>query len=178
MSAVAAPVAAAATAALSVINPIEAFFNFLNTNPYFIGLMMIILNLGGRFLGMEISKGQEKFFSQVWVRRAIVFTVIFIATRNVIAAIFMTIIILMLMSFLFNETSSLYLGGKEDVPADGMPQAGLTPEETDILRRLMEKQARLAASGQSVKKEGDTDDPPFTSEQVYMQNMSILQTVR
>ena len=95
----AAPAVAAITAAVEVTNPIDAIINSLNTNPYFIGTMMLMLNLGGRFLQLEVSKGQEKFFQQVWVRRILVFTVIFVATRNVLVALFMSIIVLALLSF-------------------------------------------------------------------------------
>ena len=93
----AAPAVAAVAAAVEVANPIDVLLNSLNTNPYFIGTMMLLLNLGGRFLQLEISKGQEKFFQQVWVRRILVFTVIFVATRNVLVALFMSIIVLALL---------------------------------------------------------------------------------
>jgi hypothetical protein len=168
----AAPAVAAVAAAVEVANPIDVILNSLNTNPYFIGTMMLMLNLGGRFLQLEISKGQEKFFQQVWVRRILVFTVIFVATRNVLVALFMSIIVLALLSFLFNENSSLYLGGsegKEDFtsPAPG----GLTPEEGEILRRLSEKQARVAAPAAEGKQE-----KPAPVEEIYGQNLALLQT--
>ena len=172
----AAPVAMAA-AAVEIANPIDIIANSLNTNPYFIGTMMLMLNLGGRFLGMEISKGQEKFFQQVWVRRILIFTVIFVATRNVLVALFMSIIVLMLLSFLFNENSDLFLGGtdiKEQYtnPAIG----GLTVEETEILRRLSEKQSRMSAAAVVPAGEGNQEKPAKV-EEVYGQNMAILQTM-
>ena len=54
-----APLPAMLAATSIAINPLEHAFMAINTNPYFIGLMMLLLNLGGRFLGMEISKEQE-----------------------------------------------------------------------------------------------------------------------
>lgn len=170
----AAPAVAAVAASVEVANPIDVILNGLNTNPYFIGTMMLLLNLGGRFLQLEISKGQEKFFQQVWVRRILVFTVIFVATRNVLVALFMSIIVLALLSFLFNENSSLYLGGTEDKedfisPAPG----GLTAEESEILRRLSEKQARVAAPAAAA--EGKQEKP--ASVEIYGQNLALLQSV-
>ena len=81
--------------------------------------MMLLLNLGGRFIGMEVSKEQEKFFQQPWIRRALIFTVLFVATRNVFVAFIMTIVVLLVLSFLFNENSDLYLLTKEK---DSTPQ--------------------------------------------------------
>lgn len=167
----AAPAVAAVAAAVEIANPIDVIINSLNTNPYFIGTMMLMLNLGGRFLQLEVSKGQEKFFQQVWVRRILVFTVIFVATRNVLVALFMSIIVLALLSFLFNENSSLYLGGSEDKEDFTSPTpSGLTPEEGEILRRLSEKQARVAAPAA----EGKQEKPAPV--EIYGQNLALLQT--
>jgi hypothetical protein len=167
----AAPVAlVAGTATNVIINPIDALFNALNTNPYFIGVMMLLLNLGGRFLGMEMSKNQEKFFQQPWIRKFFVFTVLFIATRNILIAFFLSIIVLLVLSFLFNENSSLYLGGTAPSSED-QPLQGLSVEETEILRRLSEKQMRYAAKGQ--EKDKDVKEAPL--EQIYMENLQVLQ---
>jgi hypothetical protein len=153
-----------------IINPIDALFNALNTNPYFIGIMMLLLNLGGRFLGMEMSKNQEKFFQQPWIRKFFIFTVLFIATRNILIAFVLTIIVLLILSFLFNENSNLYLGGKEP-SSEEQPLQGLSVEETEILRRLSEKQMRYAAKGQ----EKDKDIKELPLEQIYMENLQVLQ---
>lgn len=156
------------------INPLEHAFMAINTNPYFIGLMMLLLNLGGRFLGMEISKEQEKLFQNPWVRRALVFTVLFVATRNVFVAGIMTIFVLLFMSFLLNENSELCLW-KDSCAAkpkeDGQPHAGMTPEETEIWRRLNEKQMRLAAS--QPKQPEDSDDV-MSVDTVYAMNVAKL----
>ena len=157
------------------INPLEHAFMAINTNPYFIGLMMLLLNLGGRFLGMEISKEQEKIFQNPWVRRGLVFTVLFIATRNVFVAAIMTVFVLLFMSFLFNENSDLCLwkdscGTKP--PEEGQPQPGLTPEETEIWRRLNEKQMRIAAS--QTKQKEDLEEP-LSVDNVYAANLARLQ---
>lgn len=158
-----------------VINPLEQTFMAINTNPYFIGLMMLLLNLGGRFLGMEISKEQEKIFQNPWVRRALVFTVLFVATRNVFVAAIMTVFVLILMSFLFNENSDLCLWKDSCATKpveEGAPQPGLTPEETEIWRRLNEKQMRLAAAQQ--KKKGEDDEEPMTMDNIYAMNLAKL----
>ncbi len=170
-----APMPAFAGAASIAINPLEQTFMAINTNPYFIGLMMLLLNLGGRFLGMEISKEQEKIFTNPWVRRGLVFTVLFVATRNVFVAAIMTIFVLLLMSFLFNENSDLCLwkDSCEVQPTqEGQPSPGLTPEETEIWRRLNEKQMRISAA--ATKKKDDAEQP-LSIDNIYAANMARLQ---
>ena len=61
------------------LSPLDTFANAFNANPYFIGLMMLILNLGGWFISLEVTKGQEKFFQNRWVRWFLIFTVLFVA---------------------------------------------------------------------------------------------------
>lgn len=164
--------AIAAGSAVAIMNPIDALFNTLNTNPYFIGIMMLLLNLGGRFLGMEMSKSQEKFFQQVWVRRFFIFTVLFIATRNVLIALFLTVFVLLILSYLFNENSSLYLGGKTVTNTDEQPVQGLSVEETEILRRLTEKQMRYSTKPTEDQKK---EKKEMLLEQIYMENIEALQ---
>ncbi len=181
MASAAPAVASTATAVIQYINPIEAFFTFVNTNPYFIGVMMLLLNLGGRFLGMEVSKGQEKFFQQAWVRRILIFVVLFIATRNVLIAAFLSLIIILLLSFLFNENSSLFLGGSAAPIAEDAPAQGLSIEENEILRRLTEKQIRYAKSKEASEGRGEsTGEAKATSadpKMNYEQNISFLESI-
>ena len=53
---------------------------------------MLLLNLGGRFLSFELTKKQEAFLQAAWVRPMIFFTVIFMATRNVVVAFWVTLL--------------------------------------------------------------------------------------
>ena len=54
-------------AQISALNPLDSALAVFNTNPYFIGIMMLMLNLGGRFLMLDVSKKQEMFFQNPWV---------------------------------------------------------------------------------------------------------------
>lgn len=164
----------AASQMLTIVNPIDVFLGTLNTNPFFIGVMMLLLNLGGRFLGLEISKNQEKVMSHPWVRRFFIFTVLFVATRNVLVAFFMTILVLLLLAFLLNENSDLYLGGKTPADPALSQMPGLTPEETEILRRLSEKQQRMTKSNQpSESANSESKETPI--EDIYLENLVALQ---
>lgn len=77
----------------------------MNSNPYIIGIFMLFLNLGGRFLALELSKKQEEFLSQSWIRPLLFFTVIFIATRNLVVAFWVTILFFFVIWVVANENS-------------------------------------------------------------------------
>jgi hypothetical protein len=136
----------------------DSVMNSLNTSPYFIGSMMLAMNLGARFLPLEVSKGQEAFLSHPWVRRFLIFVVFFIGTRNVWVAFWMALIVILLLGYLLNENSSLCLfkgglpgsscaprsevGTRAGVATEGFVSSPLTPEEQEILAKLQAKAAK------------------------------------
>lgn len=142
----------------------DAIVNNINTSPIFIGLMMLTMNLGARFLPAEITRAQESLLSHPYFRRFLIFVILFIATRNIVYAFWLSLIIIFVIGYLFNENSALCIfnGGApgstcSSVPTPAAPTvmgmintaatqaaAGLTPEEGNILRQLMEKQAKAA----------------------------------
>ncbi len=169
---------AAAPVAAEVLNPIEVLVSSFNTNPYFIGLMMLFMNLGGRFLAMEVTKGQEKFFQNPWVRRLLIFTVIFIATRNIFVAFWLSLFVILVVGLLFNETSAFFILApqqkKEQFDSSGNTTSVLTPEEADMYRKLTDKLAKntKAESGEVDYKAIHKD--AYTT---YNQNMQYVQTL-
>ena len=170
-------IGSAATAAAPTVGPLESVLGVFNTNLYFVGIMMLILNLGGRFIAMEITKEQEHFFQNPWVRRFLIFVVIFVATRNLLISFWLTIIVVLILGYLFNENSSLWLIGKGGTPQEGLKDAkpGMTPEEMEIFRRLNEKKLRYEQAADQAKKDADKKSKFADPSLVYLANMNLLQ---
>lgn len=158
MSGLPAAMAGQAVAQLGVISPIDAFLQMFNNNPYFIGIMMLILNLGGRFISLEVTKKQEQFLQHPWVRRVLIFTVLFIATRNLWVAFWTTLTVVLFLGYLFNENSSLCLFGQGGTAgstcSSASPSEEMTPEEKEILQRLSAKAQRYQAAADVKTKSG------------------------
>ena len=91
------------------IDSLSSILNSINSNPYMIGVFYIFLNLGGRFLSLELTKRQEWFLALPIVRPFILFSVMFIATRNIGVAFWATIIILSVLWLFANENSAFCL---------------------------------------------------------------------
>lgn len=173
---------AQALGSLTAMSPLDGFLQVFNTNPYFIGLMMLILNLGGRFIGLEVTKKQEQFLQHPWVRRVLIFTVLFVATRNIWVAFWMTLTVVLFLGYLFNENSTLCIFGSGGATgskcADGAPKPGeeMTPEEKEILQRLLGKQQRYQqadTNGQNKVKPSDDDEDVLHTD-IYAANLSLL----
>jgi len=132
---------------------------------------------------MEVTKGQEQFFQNPWVRRLLIFTVLFVGTRNIMVAFWSTLVIILLIGYLFNENSSLCIfkmggdgsscadekeKGKKDGQANG--QIGFTFEEAEIYRRLTEKYNKFMKG----KEEASKPASEKSTADVYWQNLNLL----
>ena len=166
-------------APMIALSPIDAFLNIFNTNPYFIGLTMLILNLGGRFLSLEVTKKQEQFLQHPWVRRLLIFVVIFVGTRSIYVAFWGTLLVVLFLGYLFNENSALCVFGQQGAKgstcsnlSSSNPSSSndstMTVEEKEILQRLMAKSQRIQKPV-----EPDTEDDVLHTD-IYAANMFLL----
>lgn len=153
------------------MNPVETFLSGFNTNTYFIGLMMLLLNLGGRHLVGGLTPEQDRVFQQPWIRRGLLFVVIFVATRNIFTAIWMSIGIILIIAYLTNDTSELYIFGKPNKTE--APTQALSPDEQEIYRRLHERVTR--AEAEKSKKTVKAPDESFMGN--YQNSMRVIQAV-
>jgi hypothetical protein len=165
------------TAALAAgpINPFEAAIMSVNTNTYMIGLAMILLNLGGRHLALGLTPEQDRFFQNTWIRRAMLFVVIFVATRNIFTALWLSVGLILVIGYLLNEHSDLYIfGPPRPLPPTAPPTPGLSPEEQNIFKTLQDK-VNKAASQEELKKD-TKEETKETVEDWYKSNMAVLRT--
>jgi hypothetical protein len=173
------PAAAAVLPTIASMNPLDVLMSSINSNPYFIGIMMLLLNLGGRFLSLEVSKEQEKFLSTPLVRRFLLFAVLFVATRNILIAAVLTVVMILIIGYLFNENSDLCLWhscAKKTEEKAQVNYTGLTAEEVMILKRLQDKQAGSVPEAGDA---GDAKDAPVnvkepSASSVYASYLSML----
>jgi len=108
-----------------MINFNKLIFN-LNTSKYFAGLMILFLNLSSRYLALELSETQEQILSNKLIRRFIIFTVVFVSTRDIWVSMVVTAIFIILVSGLFNENSKYCIVTKpviKQVTADDYKEA-------------------------------------------------------
>jgi hypothetical protein len=81
----------------------------INMNPYLLGVAYILLNLGGRFMVLSVTPAQEAFLQNIVFRPLLLFAIMFIGTRNLVVAFWLTITVLITLHYLLNENSDWYL---------------------------------------------------------------------
>ena len=110
------PAMAVATSALPgvVPNVIDLFFMELASNKIFNALIMITMNIGGKYLAMELPSNIDKLFqTHQALRYMVIFAICFMATRDIKYAIFMALVVILVFRFLLNETSNYCMIQKE-----------------------------------------------------------------
>ena len=73
----------------------------INENKYMIGITMIMLNIGARFIIDELDDDLRKMISNVFVRRVVIFCSFFMATKDLFTATVLTIIFVILINEVF-----------------------------------------------------------------------------
>ena len=73
----------------------------INENKYIIGLTMIMLNIGARFIIDELDDDLRKLISNTIVRRVVIFCSFFMATKDLFTAVVLTIIFVILINEVF-----------------------------------------------------------------------------
>ena len=69
----------------------------LSENKIFIGLLMIMVNVGARFIIEELSDEHREIAKGDIFRKVVIFSSVFMATRDVIVSLIVTLIFVVLM---------------------------------------------------------------------------------
>lgn len=77
----------------------------LSTNPFFIGLSVMMMNIGSRFILSDLTQSQIHFFNNKFVKYLIVFCMFFIYTKDFLSSIILSFIFFVTLFGVFNENS-------------------------------------------------------------------------
>ena len=80
---------------------------YLNNSKFFAGVMMILLNVGSKFITIQFSKSTEEYMKYSLSKQILVFAMAWMGTRDIYAALGLTAVFTILSENLFNEDSAL-----------------------------------------------------------------------
>ena len=127
-------VATTATTLATQTNVISSITGIMNSNKYILGIMIILINIGARYIGSELTDFQHKVLNHKFVRRLLIFLVIWMGTRDIIVAIILTATFIILVNGLFNENSKFCIIPKSDTTTNNISR-----DDYDIAKRVIEK---------------------------------------
>lgn len=78
---------------------------FLNNSKFFAGIVMILLNVGSKFIAIQFSKSTEEYLKMNVTKQLLVFSMAWMGTRDIYTALILTAVFTILSDHLFNEES-------------------------------------------------------------------------
>lgn len=126
----------------------------LNNSKFFAGLVMIMLNIGSKYVTIELSKNQEQYLKNNIGRQILIFAISWMGSRDILIALALTAIFTVLTDHLFNEQSSFCIIPKRyrryehllDLDKDNQVTEEEVRKATEILekaKRRSQKQEQL-----------------------------------
>mgnify|MGYP001330546422 FL=1 len=86
---------------------IGQYLSRLNNSKFFAGLVMIMLNIGSKYVTIELSKSQEEYLRNSVGRQLLIFAISWMGSRDIVTALTLTAVFNVLANHLFNEESDL-----------------------------------------------------------------------
>ena len=84
----------------------------VNGSRFFAGLVMIMMNIGSKYVNLKLSKNQEQFLRGAIARQILIFSIIWMGTRDIITSLILTAVFVILTDHLFNEDSRFCIMSK------------------------------------------------------------------
>jgi hypothetical protein len=104
----------------------------LNGNKYMLGLMILLINLGARYIGNEVGDFMHKVLNHKFARRFLIFLVLWMGTRDLVVAGVITISFIVLVNTVFNENSDFCI-----LPVTN--NSDITKEEFQLAKQIVAK---------------------------------------
>ena len=124
-----------------MIDYLHYIFEILNNSKYFAGFMMVCLNLGAKYISVEVGEIIDEFFNNWFIRRFIIFSIFWIATRDIITSLILTVIFVIITFFLFNRKSKFNILSKNrniDAFSNKNQMRKITPQEIEQANKILE----------------------------------------
>jgi len=80
---------------------------YLNNSKFFAGVIMILLNVGSKFITIQFSKSTEEYMKWSVSKQLLVFAMAWMGTRDIYTALGLTAVFTILSEYLFNEEHPL-----------------------------------------------------------------------
>ena len=89
-----------------MISKIHESVSSLNSNMFFAGIMMLTLNIGSRYVQLNLSHSAESYLKYAITKEFLVFTIAWMGTRNIYVALTLTAAFVILADYGLNDKSN------------------------------------------------------------------------
>jgi hypothetical protein len=92
-----------------MLTSIDYYIKSLNNSKYFAGIMILILNIGSRFIQIRLSDSAEKYIKYSLIRELLIFSIVWMGTRDIYIAFGLTACFVVLSDYILNVDSGYCL---------------------------------------------------------------------
>jgi hypothetical protein len=126
-----------------MLTTLMEYLGYLNNSKFFAGVVMIMLNVGSKYITVELSKSQEEYLKNNVGRQLLIFAISWMGSRDILTALALTAVFTVLANHLFNEESDYCIIPKKyrkfehllDLNKDGE----VSQDEIDKAHKVLEK---------------------------------------
>ncbi len=86
-----------------MISKIHESISSLNSNMFFAGIMMLTLNIGSRYVQLNLSPSAESYLKYAITKEFLIFTIAWMGTRNIYVALTLTAAFIILADYGLND---------------------------------------------------------------------------
>lgn len=90
-------------------------YHTLNNSKLLSGLALIILNIFSKYIELNLSKTQEQYIRNSIGREILIFTILYVGTKDILFSILLTASFIILSNTVFNEASRFCLMSKKHI---------------------------------------------------------------
>ena len=115
----------------------------LNNNKYIFAMLMMVLNMGARYIDMDFTDIHRSALSSKIIRRLVIFTICFMATRDIVVSILLTAAFIIIVLNLFNVNSEYCVLPDSWKSIDTNKDGQISPKEIEAAYISLKKQGKL-----------------------------------
>ena len=93
----------------SIIKSFLEHIYSLNNSKFFAGFIMLIMNIGSKYVTIELSSSQESYLKYTLGRQLLIFAILWMGTRDIVVALILTCVFIFFADYLLNENSKYCL---------------------------------------------------------------------
>lgn len=102
------------------------YIQYVESSPMFAGIMMLLLNIGSRYITHEYSDNDEEYMQNIILRRLAIFAACFVGTRSIVTSILLTAGFVILAAGIFRGKSKYAREGMKNPDMTMRAAAGLS----------------------------------------------------
>jgi hypothetical protein len=144
----------------------------LNNSKLFSAAIMIVMNLGSKYISIDMCNFHEKILSSFVVRKIAVFAIFWMATKDIILSFILMIIFSIVMSGLLNENSRFCIIPNKEQFIQKEDKKKISAQEYENAQKIIKSYSEQKTKTEHFENEHHQNDTK--QKNIYKNNKDII----